>query len=162
RTEVVRPISRLIATAGLLLLGAVAFSRLPMEYLPRQSFPELTVSLTLPESREPATVARDWVEEIEGAVRSLGKGTGTKGEVRSHGAALPVRFAPGTDPERKAARLESELAGLRRRLPHGAHLAIDPAGQENGELLALVWLSGVRTDADAQAAAEVLRSVPGV
>ena len=157
-----RPISRLIATLGLLLLGGVALTKLPLEYLPRQSFPELTVALTLPESREPATVARDWVEEIEGAVRSLGRVTGTKGEVRSDGAELTVRFAPGTDPERKAARLESELAGLRRRLPQGAHLTIDPAGQADGELLGLVWLSGVRSDADAQAAAEVLRSVPGV
>ncbi|HEX3525736.1 MAG TPA: efflux RND transporter permease subunit, partial [Thermoanaerobaculia bacterium] len=157
-----RPISRLIATAGLLLLGGVALTKLPLDYLPRQSFPELTVALTLPESREPATISRDWVEEIEGAIRSLGRVSGTKGEVRSDGAELTVRFAPGTDPERKAARLESELAGLRRRLPRGAHLTIDPAGQANGELLALVWLSGVRSDADAQAAAEVLRSVPGV
>ncbi len=157
-----RPISRLIATAGLLLLGGVALTKLPLDYLPRQSFPELTVTLTLPESREPATISRDWVEEIEGAIRSLGRVSGTKGEVRSDGAELTVRFAPGTDPERKAARLESELAGLRRRLPQGARLTIDPAGQANGELLALVWLSGVRSDADAQAAAEVLRSVPGV
>jgi ABC-type multidrug transport system ATPase subunit len=157
-----RPISRLIATLGLLLLGTVALTKLPLEYLPRQSFPELTVALTLPESREPKTVARDWVEEIEGAVRSLGRVSGTKGEVRSDGAELTVRFAPGTDPERKAARLESELTGLRRRLPQGAHLTIDPAGQADGELLGLVWLSGVRSDTDAQAAAEVLRSVPGV
>jgi ABC-type multidrug transport system ATPase subunit len=158
----VRPISRLVATAGLLLLGGAALARLPLDYLPRQSFPELTVALTLPEAREPAAVSRDWVEEIEGAVRSLGRVRGTTGEVRSEGADLRVRFTPGTDPERKAARLESELAGLRRRLPAGAHLAIDPAAQAEGDILALVWLSGVRSDADAEAAAETLRGVPGV
>jgi len=158
----VRSISRLVATTGLLLLGGAAFSSLPLEYLPRQSFPELTVALTLPEAREPAGVTRDWVEEIEGAIRSLGRVRGTTGEVRSDGATLTVRFTPGTDPERKAARLESELAGLRRRLPHGARLAIDPAAQAEGNLLALVWLSGVRSDADAEAAAEELRGVPGV
>jgi ABC-type multidrug transport system ATPase subunit len=158
----VRSVSRLIATAGLLLLGVVALSRIPMEYLPRQSFPELTVALTLPEAREPAAVTRDWVEEIEGAIRSLGRVRATAGEVRSDGAELRVRFTPGTDPERKAARLESELAGLRRRLPLGATLTVDPAAQAEGDLLALVWLSGVRSDADAEAAAEELRGVPGV
>src|SRR6185295_9542381 len=84
------------------------------------------------------------------------------GEVRSDGAELRVRFAPGTDPESKAARLESELTGLRRRLPRGARLTVDPAAQVDGNLLALVWLSGATTDAAAEAAAEELRGVPGV
>jgi ABC-type multidrug transport system ATPase subunit len=157
-----RAISRLVATSGLLLLGAVAFERLPLDYLPKRSFPELTVGLTLPEAREPAVVARDWVEEIEAAIRSLGRVTGTAGEVRSDGAELRVRFAPGTDPESKAARLGSELTALRRRLPHGAVLSVDPAAQVEGNLLALVWLSGVTSDAAAEAAAEELRGVPGV
>jgi ABC-type multidrug transport system ATPase subunit len=157
-----RSISRLVATSGLLLLGAVAFERLPLDYLPKRSFPELTVALTLPEAREPAAVARDWVEEIETAIRSLGRVRGTAGEVRSDGAELRVRFAPGTDPESKAARLGSELTSLRRRLPRGAVLSVDPASQAEGNLLALVWLSGVTSDAAAEAAAEELRSVPGV
>ncbi len=155
--------ARLILTLGLLLLGAVAFVRLPMDYLPRQSFPELTVQLTLSEEgSEPGEVARDWIEEIEGAVRSLGRVQGTRGEVSTNGATLTVRFAPGTDPERKAARLESELAGLRDRLPAGSRLDIAPASQAEGELLAVVWLEGVRRDADAERTAEVLRSIPGV
>src|SRR6185295_6001845 len=157
-----RAISRLVATSGLLLLGGVAAARLPLDYLPRQSFPELTVGLTLPEAREPAAVTRDWVEEIEAAIRSLGRVRGTAGEVRSDGAELRVRFAPGTDPESKAARLGSELTGLRRRLPRGARLTVDPAAQVDGNLLALVWLSGATTDAAAEAAAEELRGVPGV
>src|SRR6185295_18234144 len=67
-----------------------------------------------------------------------------------------------TDPESKAARLGSELTSLRRRLPRGAVLSIDPASQAEGNLLALVWLSGVTSDAAAEAAAEELRGVPGV
>ena len=157
-----RSISRLVATSGLILLGAVAFERLPLDYLPKRSFPELTVALTLPEAREPAAVARNWVEEIEAAIRSLGRVRGTAGEVRSDGAELRVRFAPGTDSESKAARLGSELTALRRRLPRGAILSVDPASQAEGNLLALVWLSGVASDTAAEAAAEELRGVPGV
>lgn len=162
-----RSISRLVATSGLLLLGAVAFDRLSLDYLPKRSFPELTVGLTLPESREPATVAREWVEEIEAAIRTLGRVRSTAGEVRSDGAALRVRFAPGTDPEAKAARLGSELSAFSRRLPRGAVLSVEPASQVEGNLLALVWLSGpglsgIGSDAAAEAAAEELRGVPGV
>ncbi|MES1211573.1 MAG: efflux RND transporter permease subunit, partial [Acidobacteriota bacterium] len=112
----------LLAVAALLVLGAAAFARLPMDYLPRQSFPELTVSLGLSDARDPEEVTRDYVEEIESAIRSLGRVRGTDGEVRPDGALLRVRFSPGTDPGRKAARLESDLDSLRRRLPEGTRL----------------------------------------
>ena len=157
-----RPLARLIATLALLVLGGFALARLPLDYLPRHSFPELTVGLTLGEEREPGEVAREWVEPIESAVRSLGRVRGVAGEVRTDGADLTVRFAPGTDPERKAARLDSELARLRARLPEGSTLWVDPAADPQGDLHALVWLSGVRDDAGVRAAAEALRAVPGV
>ncbi|HKH48723.1 MAG TPA: efflux RND transporter permease subunit, partial [Thermoanaerobaculia bacterium] len=152
----------LLATAALLVLGAAAFARLPLDYLPRQSFPELTVSLRLTDARDPAEVTRDQVEEIESAIRSLGRVRGTDGEVRPDGAEMRVRFAPGTDPGRKAARLEAELDGLRRRLPEGSRLRVEPAAREDGDLLAIVWLTGARSEADAEQAAEILRAVPGV
>ena len=152
----------LLATAALLVLGAAAFARLPLDYLPRQSFPELTVSLALPEARDPEEVTRDHVEEIESAIRSLGRVRGTDGEVRPDGAVLRVRFTPGTDPGRKAARLEADLDGLRRRLPAGSRLRVEPAAREDGELLAIVWLTGARREAEAERAAETLRSVAGV
>jgi ABC-2 type transport system ATP-binding protein len=154
-------ISRLILTFGLLVLGAVALARLPLDYMPRQSFPELTVGLTLSDAADPAAVAREWVEEIESAIRSLGRVEEVGGEVRTDGARLTVRFSPGTDPERKAARLESELVDLRRRLQDRGNLWITPASEAEGELFAIVWLAG-SGDRQAETAAEALRSVPGV
>jgi ABC-type multidrug transport system ATPase subunit len=155
-------IARLVAVLGLLVLGAVALARLPLDYLPRRSFPELTVGVALAEPRDPGEVARAWVEPVESAVRSLGQVRTMGGEVRADGAELTVRFAPGTDPERKAARLESELVHLRRLLPAGSALWVEPAAEREGALLAIVWLSNARDDAGARAAAEELRGVPGV
>ncbi|MFP5285109.1 MAG: efflux RND transporter permease subunit, partial [Thermoanaerobaculia bacterium] len=129
-----RPLARLVVTFGLLVLGAVALARLPLDYLPRRSFPELTVILTLRDAADPGAVTREWVEEIEGAIRSLGRVEEVGGEVRTDGARLTVRFAPGTDPQRKAARLESELADLRRRLHDLGGLWITPATEAEGEL----------------------------
>ncbi|MFL6194623.1 MAG: efflux RND transporter permease subunit [Thermoanaerobaculia bacterium] len=157
-----RPIARLILTLALLVLGGFALARLPLEFLPRRSFPELTVGLDLGADRDPGDVTRDWVEPVESAVRSLGRVKGMAGEVRTDGAELTVRFAPGVDPERKAARLDSELARLRARLPEGALLWVDPASDREGDLHAQVWLSGVRDDAGVRNVAEALRSVPGV
>ena len=156
-----RPLARFVVTLALLVLGAVALVRLPLDYLPRQSFPELTVFLNLNDATDPGAVTREWVEEIEGAIRSLGRVEEVGGEVRTDGARLTVRFAPGTDPERKAARLESELADLRRRLAGSGGLAITPATEAEGELFAIVWLAG-SNDRRAEADAETLRSVPGV
>src|SRR3954451_8610637 len=155
-----RPLARLIVTLALLVLGAFALARLPLDYLPQRSFPELTVGLALAEDRDPGEVTREWVEPIESAARSLGRVRGVAGEVRTDGARLTVRFAPGTDPERKAARLDSELARLRTTLPEVAPLWVDPAAERDGAFLALVWLSGVRDDADVRATAETLRAVP--
>ncbi|MFL6235767.1 MAG: efflux RND transporter permease subunit, partial [Thermoanaerobaculia bacterium] len=157
-----RPLARLILTLALLVLGGFALARLPLAYLPQHSFPELTVGLTLGEERDPGEVARDWVEPVESAIRSLGRVRGVAGEARTDGAELTVRFAPGVDPERKAARLDSELARLRSRLPEGSSLWVDPATDQQGDFHALVWLSGARDDAGVRAAAETLRAVPGV
>ncbi|HWM93644.1 MAG TPA: efflux RND transporter permease subunit [Thermoanaerobaculia bacterium] len=165
-----RPLARLVLTLGLLILGIVALARLPLDYLPRQSFPELTVILTLGDTTDPGMVTREWIEEIESAIRSLGRVEEVGGEVRADGARLTVRFSPGTDPERKAARLESELADLRRRLLRGSAEAADglwitPASEAEGELFAIVWLAGsgrATSDRGAEAAAEELRSVPGI
>ena len=157
-----RPLARLIATLALLVLGGVALARLPLDYFPRAGSPELRVGLALGEDRDPAEVSRAWVEPVESAVRSLGSVRGAAGEVRTDGAELTVRFAPGTDVERKAARLDSELARLRAGLPEGASLWVETGTEREGDLLAIVWLTGARDDAGARAAAEAIRAVPGV
>src|SRR4029079_17573470 len=40
--------------------------------------------------------------------------------------------------------------------------SVTPAAAPEGDLLALVWLAGVRDDAAAETAAEAVREVPGV
>ena len=157
-----RTIARLIATLALLGLGGIALARLPLDYFPRGSFPELRVGLALGEEHDPAEVAREWLEPVEGVVRSLGRVSGAAGEVRTDGADLTVRFAPGTDAERKAARLDSELTRLRASLPQGGALWVDVAAEREGDLLAIVWLSAAGDDAGVRAAAEEIRALPGV
>jgi ABC-2 type transport system ATP-binding protein len=153
---------RLAATLALLGLGGLALARLPLDDLPRRGFPELAIGLQLPRPLGPGELGRRWLTEVEAAARALGGVRGIAGTVGESDAELSVRFTPGTDPELQAARLESRLAGLRRRLPAGAVLSLDPAAGGQGDRAAIVWLTRVGSDADAVAAAEELRAVPGV
>ena len=135
-----RLLARLVVSLSLLLLGGVAAFRLPLSFLPGQTFPELAVRLGLPRESSVEEVAREWIQSLESAIRASGGVRGMAGEVSTRGARLTVRFRSGEDAERKAARLESELGRLRRTLPNGAGLEVWPAGQEAGDNAAVVWL----------------------
>ncbi len=155
-----RPIGRSVLIAAVLILGAVATARLPIAFLPAWSLPELRVDLALPEASEIGGLTRRWILPLESSIRAAGDVRGLAGEVNASGGNFRVRFRAGTDAERKAARLESELAGLRRQLPPGARLRIWPVGQGAGDQSAVVWLD----DAGAveRSLIEALRDLPEV
>jgi ABC-type multidrug transport system ATPase subunit len=146
---------RILAIA-MIALAAVALPRLRLEYAPHVSFPELAVMLRLPPTAniDSAETTRRWVIPIESALRAIGDTTGTRGEVEAGAATITARFKRGTDIELKAARLASDLAPLRARLPEYATLAVFPSrgGVRPSAVLAI---SG-------QPIAEELRSTPGV
>ena len=157
-----RPIARLVLVAGVLLLGGVSAGSLSIAFLPAWSLPELSVDLRLPEGSELDDFTRRWILPLESSIRAVGGVRGMAGEVNASGGNFRVRFRAGTDAERKAARLESELAGLRRRLPVGARLSVWPVGQGAGDESAVVWL-----DVDTESGVdprliETLRELPEV
>lgn len=135
-----RPVARLVASLGILILGGVSAWRLELAYLPSWSFPELGVRLWLPETAGVGETTRLWVQPLESAIRALGDVTSTAGEVGASGARFTVRFRAGTDSERKAARLESEVAALARRLPRRARLDVWPAGRGGGDMSVFLWI----------------------
>ena len=149
----------------MLLLGVAAAGRLPVAFQPTWSLPELRVDLALPEASELEGLTRRWILPLESSIRAAGDVRGLAGEVNASGGNFRVRFGAGIDAERKVARLESELAGLRRRLPPGAGLNVWPVGQGAGDESAIVWLgSGAGTIGSGveQGLIETLRGLPEV
>ncbi len=138
--DATRPLGRFILCLGILLLGGVAAVRLPLSYLPSWSFPELRVSLSLPQATELGEMTRTWIEPLEAAVRVTGGVRSMAGDIDTRGGAFRVRFEAGADIERKAARLESEVGALRRRLPLGASLRVQPRSQGDDESSMVLWL----------------------
>ncbi len=135
-------VSRWVIAGVILVLGAVAAMRVELSYLPIWTFPELEARLTLGESGEVQDLTRRYVVPLESAIRSLGQVRSQTGEVSNRGAELRVRFDPGVDPERKAARLESELQTLRRALPAGGSISIEPVQQGSEGASTVLWLPG--------------------
>ena len=86
---------------------------------------------------------------------------GHAGEVSHRGAELTVRFEPGVDAERKAARLESELQSVRRHVPVGGSLRVAPVQQGGDGASAVVWLPGAPGETPS-ALVQALLSLPAV
>lgn len=123
------------------MLGGVSAATLDLAYLPAWSLPELTVELYLPDTDEIESVTESWAMPLESAIRVVGEVTSIAGEVGRQSVGYRVRFRAGTDAERKASRLESELSALRRALPDGGSLEVHPVGQGGGEWAAVVWIN---------------------
>ena len=158
-----RPRGRLLLCLAVLLLGVIAGRSLRLGFLPTWSLPELNVTLRLPEAGELSEVSRRWIVPMESAVRAAGDVKSMAGEVDARGGFLRVRFRAGVDAERKAARLESELGALRRRLPVGTSLQVWPMGQSAGENAAVVWLPAEPLEGGTEARLlDALRRLPEV
>ena len=158
-----RRVARGVMALAAVVLAAVSLPRLRLEYAPDVSFPELNVTLQLPPSAnmDSTETTRQWVIPIESALRGIGDTTGTRGDVEAGSATILARFKRGTDIELKAARLASDLAPLRARLPEHASLFIWPArgGARPNNVFAI---TGSDAGSVAERIAEELRSTPGV
>ncbi|MEM1204662.1 MAG: ATP-binding cassette domain-containing protein [Acidobacteriota bacterium] len=157
-----RPLARGIVALVVLVLGGLAALRMPMSYLPTWTFPELQVTLTLPQTEEVDQLTLRYVQPLESAIRAVGGIRGVAGEVGPWGAAFRVRLGPGVDPERKAARLESELSRLRSGLPLGAVLTAEPVGEEGDGPSSLVFVPANPESSLDGAMLSSLRSLPEV
>ena len=158
-----RNVARATIAAGVIVFAIASVPRLRLEYAPDVTFPELGVSLRLPPAAniDSAETTRRWVIPIEGALRSVGGVTGTRGDVEAGSATIIARFSRETDIELKAARLASDLAPLRARLPEHAGLSVFPA--RGGVRPSAVYaITGPAAGDATERIAEELRSTPGV
>ncbi|HYR29043.1 MAG TPA: hypothetical protein VEU30_11300, partial [Thermoanaerobaculia bacterium] len=155
---------RLVPAAALVLLALASARAIQLHYSPALSLPELTVELTMPTAAatDPIETTTRWIVPVESAIRSLGDVIAMRGDVSSDHATMTVRFRRGVDPELKVARLASELAGFRARLPRDARLTVWPS-QQNGSRPSAIW-SAERASGASQSGgrAAALQSVPGV
>src|SRR5687767_6247205 len=152
---------RLVPAAAVILLAVATAKSIQLHYAPALSLPELTVQLTMPAAAatDPIETTTRWIVPVESSIRSLGDVLAMRGDIATDTATITVRFRRGVDPELKVARLASELAGLRARLPRDARLAVWPSAQSGARPSALLALTGA--PGAARRVADELRTVAG-
>lgn len=158
-----RILSRAILGLLVLILGTVSALHLPIAFLPVWNYPEIQVRLDLPQSYEVDEVTQRWVVKIESSIRRLGSVRDTAGFVDAQGFDTRVLLEADTDPEVKAARLESDLERLRPDLPEGSRLSVWPVGGGAGYSF-ILWLptEALGGLSEARLLADEIESLPRV
>ncbi len=127
-----RPVATSMAFLAIVLLGLIAFVRLPVDLLPDVSFPTLTVWTRYPESG-PAEVERFITEPVERAVARV-PGVKAVSSVSREGASqVRLQFLWGTDMDFATLNVRERLDNVRYDLPERAErptiLRADPTSE---------------------------------
>ncbi len=127
-----RPVATAMAFIAVVLLGAVAFGRLPVDLLPDVAFPTLSVWTQYPEAG-PSEVERFVTEPVE---RSVARVPGVKAinSISREGASqVQLRFLWGTDMDFATLNVRERLDNVRYDLPERAErptiLRSDPTSE---------------------------------
>jgi HAE1 family hydrophobic/amphiphilic exporter-1 len=116
RLSVARPVAVAMLVASVVFLGAISFSRLPIDLLPSIAYPRLVVYTRYPDVG-PSEVERFITEPIE---RAAGRVPGVQRveSVSREGVSLvTLRFAWGTDMDFGALNVREQLDNIRDQLP---------------------------------------------
>jgi HAE1 family hydrophobic/amphiphilic exporter-1 len=138
-----RPVSTIAATLGVVLLGAVSLTRLPVSLLPDVGLPVLTIRTTYPGAAA-TEVSRFIAEPIEGAIGATPGLVELRTVSRNGEAVTTARFAWGTDMEATVLTVRERLDNARGRLPASATrptlLTSDPGERP----IAVLGLTGLK------------------
>src|SRR3954452_11679615 len=116
RLAISRPLAILMLIVGLVLMGAVSYTRMKVDRFPAISFPAVFVSIQYT-GAAPTDMEDLIAKPVENAVAGL-PGIDTISSTSSEGSvSLNVRFVEGTDTNQAAMDVERRISSIRRRLP---------------------------------------------
>jgi HAE1 family hydrophobic/amphiphilic exporter-1 len=116
RLAISRPLAILMLIVGLVLMGAVSYTRMKVDRFPAISFPAVFVSIQYA-GAAPTDMETLIAKPVENAVAGL-PGIDTISSTSSEGSAsVNVRFVEGTDTNQAAMDVERRISSIRRRLP---------------------------------------------
>jgi HAE1 family hydrophobic/amphiphilic exporter-1 len=116
RLSVRRPVAVSMLFLAVILLGAISFSRLPIDLLPDVSYPRIVIYSSYPEVA-PAEVERLVTERIEGAVGTTPGAERVTSMSREGVSLVTLRFAWGTNMDFAMLNVRERLDQVRASLP---------------------------------------------
>ena len=121
------PIRRPVAVAmfflGIVMMGAVAWQRMPVELFPALAGDRLFVSFSRPGS-ESQVVEREILLPLQARVAALPRVSESWAEIRGSSGRYQVRFEPGADLKVRELELQRIAAALQRAQPRGTNVVV--------------------------------------
>jgi HAE1 family hydrophobic/amphiphilic exporter-1 len=117
RLAIVRPLAVLMLILGIVLMGAVSYSRMRVDRFPAISFPAVFVSIPYP-GASPSDVEDLVIKPAENAVAGLA-GVSQISSTSSEGSgSINIQFVEDADVNQAAMDVERRIAAIRARLPN--------------------------------------------
>ena len=121
------PIRRPVAVAmfflGIVMMGAVAWQRMPVELFPALAGDRLFVSFSRPGS-ESQVIEREILLPLQARVAALPRVSESWAEIRGSSGRYQVRFEPGADLKVRELELQRIAAALQRAQPRGTNVVV--------------------------------------
>ncbi len=119
-----RPITVLMLTLGLCLLGVISWQRLPVQLLPQFILPEVYVGTGMP-GAAPEKIEAELVVAIEAELATLEGVHDLESRVFADYATTKVSFNHGTDMKFALLKLQQKMNALENRLPVGTRIEVN-------------------------------------
>ncbi|MEO1083987.1 MAG: efflux RND transporter permease subunit, partial [Acidobacteriota bacterium] len=116
RFAVERRVTMTMMLVGVMVLGWLSLTRLPLEFLPAISSSNVSVSVSFP-SASPQEVAEQIVRPLEDSLGTLNFLEGLSSSASSGEARLDVSFVDGTDMDMATVEVRDRVDRVRHRLP---------------------------------------------
>ena len=116
-----RPVAVAMFFLAIVLVGAVAWQRMPVELFPALAGDRLFVNFGRPGS-ESQVIEREILLPLQARVSALPRVSESWGEIRGSSGSFQVRFEPGTDLKVRELELQRIAAGLQRAQPRGTFI----------------------------------------
>src|SRR3954469_5113043 len=116
QASIKRPVGIAMAFIAVVILGAMSFTRLPVDLLPDIAYPKLIIYTTY-EGVAPAEIERFITRPIESAVGKVAGLERTESSSREGTSLVTLRFAWGTNMDFAALNVREQLDGINGELP---------------------------------------------
>ena len=118
-----RPVAVAMFFLGIVMMGAVAWQRMPVELFPALAGDRLFVTFSRPGS-EPQVVEREILLPLQARVAALPGVSESWAEIRGSSGRYQVRFEPGADLKVRELELQRIAAALQRAQPRGTRVVV--------------------------------------
>lgn len=119
-----RPVTVLMVTLGLCILGVLSWQRLPMQLLPQFVFPEVQINTAMPDAF-PEQLEREAVILVEAEVATLNGVHEIESQVSGNFANTTVVFDQDVDMKFALLKLQQKMNALQAQLPQDARVTVE-------------------------------------